>query len=213
MNYPNEYWKYVTSVYYYTNRVNENFKDDFEIFLKQLIAFLFAKFIEQPTVNAIKDDIYSACISISYGNGLGLYYNFSQAYLANRYETFSSSKISKGLLLLDAYLHPDQKDYIKRSWNWTYISRKWQSTNYFGWKEEDARDYLDKFGNKIVFEKKLNIQAGNGYFKRKQDKYRSSEISVVRDLANYQNNDWTKDDIEKREAILKDRLIDFSIVL
>ena len=35
--------------------------------------------------------------------------------------------------------------------------KKWQTTNYNGWDEKDAQAYLDCFGNKIVFEKKLNI--------------------------------------------------------
>ncbi len=73
----------------------------------------------------------------------------------------------------------------------------------------DAKDYLDKFGNKIVFEKRLNIQAGNGYFGRKQEKYMKSEIARVRDLGNYPKGDWVKEDIEKREINFKTRIISF----
>ena len=50
--------------------------------------------------------------------------------------------------------------------------KKWQDTNYNGWTKIDADLYLDRFGNKTVFEKKLNIQAGNGYFGVKKQKYR-----------------------------------------
>ena len=62
-HYPNEYWKYVTSVFFLKNKNSENFETTFELFLKKLIAYLFAKFIEYPSVNAIKDDIYQSCIS------------------------------------------------------------------------------------------------------------------------------------------------------
>jgi hypothetical protein len=40
-----------------------------------------------------------------------------------------------------------------------------------------------------VFEKRLNIQAGNGYFVKKKDKYKTSSIAVVKELANYPKND------------------------
>lgn len=68
--YPNEFWKYVTSVFFMKNRESETFDQDFILMLKKLVSFLFAKFIESPTVNAIKDDIYAACISISNSNEL-----------------------------------------------------------------------------------------------------------------------------------------------
>ena len=50
----------------------------------------------------------------------------------------------------------------------------------------------------IIFEKKLNIQAGNGYFNNKKDKYRNSDVQeVVKCLANSNKEDWVKEDIEK----------------
>lgn len=49
--------------------------------------------------------------------------------------------------------------------------QKWQNTNYNGWTREDAKEYLEQIGNKMWLEKKINIQAGNGYFGRKKEKY------------------------------------------
>ena len=210
MSYPNEYWRYVISVYYFTNREKADFKHEFELFLKQLVAYLFVKFIEYPTVNAIKDDIYSACISVNKGMGLGVDYKFSKEMLDTRIDNYASSKISKGLLLLDAYLHPEQQSYIENTVEIEHIfPKKWQETNYNGWSEADAREYLDKFGNKIVFEKKLNIQAGNGYFGKKKEKYINSKIAQVVDLGNYPKSDWAKIDIQKRELEFKRRLYAF----
>ena len=210
MNYPNDYWKYVTSVYYFTNRENEDFKNKFEQFLEQLVAYLFVKFIESPSVNAIKDDIYSACISVSKGQGLGIKYSFPEDIVESRIAGYSSSKISKALLLLDAYLHPEQDTYIKNKVEIEHIfPKKWQDTNYNGWMEDDAKQYLDRFGNKIVFEKRLNIQAGNGYFGKKKEKYSRSEIALVRTLGNYPKSDWVKQDIEEREKEFKERIYAF----
>ena len=61
--YPNEFWKYATSVFFLKNKDSATFDQDFCKMLQKLIAFLFAKFIDAPSVNAIKDDIYNACIT------------------------------------------------------------------------------------------------------------------------------------------------------
>lgn len=68
---------------------------------------------------------------------------------------------------------------------------------------------MDRFGNKTVFERKLNILAGNGYFGAKKQKYGVSKIETVLKLANYYKSDWTKEDIEDRESEFKDCLIEY----
>jgi hypothetical protein len=111
---------------------------------------------------------------------------------------------------LDAYLTPEQIDLIPDTFEVEHIfPKKWQDTNYNGWEEKDAQAYLDRFGNKIVFEKKLNIQAGNGYFGKKKEKYSLSKIAVVKKLAEYPKHDWMKEDIELREERFKQNLINF----
>lgn len=199
INYPNEFWRYATSVFYYYNKQNENFTRLFETFLKELTAFLYVKFIQFPTVNAIKDDIYTACISIKNGCGLNISYKYSEADIGNRFDLYSSSKIGRGLLLLNAYLHSNQQDVLDGKLEIEHIfPKKWQNTNYNGWSHDDAIEYLEKFGNKVLFEKKLNILAGNGYFGQKKLKYSSSKLSVIQDLANLTQQDWLKHDIENR---------------
>jgi uncharacterized protein with ParB-like and HNH nuclease domain len=207
-NYSNEYWKYAVSVYYLKNR-GKSFSTGFACFLRELTAFLFAKFIEFPTVNAIKDDIYQAGINIQQNNKLDLEYTLPEEF-RNRIQNHASSKLSRGLLLLHAYHHPDQKETITWGFDIEHIfPQKWQEANYNGWEEMDAQEYLNRFGNKIVFEKRLNIQAGNGYFGKKKKKYIESEIAAVRQLGNYSKNDWVKSDIEQREEVFKDDLMGF----
>ncbi len=63
-HYPNDYWKYVTSVFFMQRHSKEDFASAFPKFLKKLTAFLFIKFIQNPTVNAIKDDISKACVQV-----------------------------------------------------------------------------------------------------------------------------------------------------
>ncbi|MDR2790398.1 MAG: DUF262 domain-containing HNH endonuclease family protein [Campylobacteraceae bacterium] len=208
--YPNEYWKYIVSVFFMKNRNSDTFDNDFCSMLKKLIAFLFAKFIETPTVNAIKDDIFAAYISIQKENKLQVKFNLDEELIRTRITGYSYSKISRALLLLDTYLNPEQNELISDIFEIEHIfPKKWQEANYNGWNIEDAQLYLDYFGNKVVFEKKLNIQAGNGYFGNKKQKYILSKIANVVELGNYPKNDWTKEDIEERESKFIERIIAF----
>ena len=208
--YPNEFWKYATSVFFLKNQNSETFDADFCKMLKKLIAFLFAKFIDAPSVNAIKDDIYTSCISLQNQNELQIRITINEELLNQQIDSHSSSRLSRALLLLDAYLNPNQIDLIPGTFDIEHIfPKKWQDTNYNGWNINDAVLYLDRFGNKVVFEKKLNIQAGNGYFGVKKQKYGLSKIACVLDLSIYYKNDWVKEDIEARELKFKSTLIDF----
>ena len=207
--YPNEYWKYATSVFYYKNKNSNDFIKTFPFFLKKLLAFLFVKFIEKPTVNAIKDDIYQGCIDVCQTNQikyrLDLDDNFKQS-ISNA----KSLKIAKCLILLRAYLDSDQKTLIPNKFEIEHIfPRIWQDTNYNGWNKNDAEEYIEKFGNKVPIEKKVNIQAGNGYFGKKKNRYKNSNIAEVISLSNYPKNDWIKDDIEKRENKGNSLLLNF----
>lgn len=208
--YPNEFWKYATSVFFLKHKDSETFEIDFENMLQKLIAFLFAKFIEQPSVNAIKDDIYNACISLNTNKGHQYKFTLNEDLLSQQIDGHSSSRISRALLLLYAYLNPQQTDLIPSTFDIEHIfPKKWQDTNYNGWSNDDAALYLDRFGNKTVFEKKLNIQAGNGYFGVKKRRYKDSSIATVLELSNYPKNDWVQVDIEEREAKFKKTLLDY----
>lgn len=208
--YPNDFWKYLTSVFFMKNKGSRNFDRDFCLFLKRMLSYLFAKFIDTPTVNAIKDDVYSACIAIHQENELNFKLDLNERLIYKQIDNHSSSRISRALLLLDAYLNPNQNNPINYFFEIEHIfPKKWQDTNYNGWNINDAQLYLDRFGNKIVFEKKLNIQAGNGYFGNKKSRYKGSTIASVIDLSNYPKNDWNKEDIEEREIKFKSNLISF----
>lgn len=209
-HYPNEFWRYATSVFFIKNKDGSDFDEELGIFLKKIMVFLFAKFIEAPTVNAIKDDIYYACVSIEEGNSFDRQFKLEEGRFKEKIEEQASARLMRALLLLDAYLDDNQTNLIPTSFDIEHIfPKKWQETNYNGWEEKDAQLYLDRFGNKIVLEKKLNIQAGNGYFGKKKDKYRVSNVAVTKALAEYYKNDWVKEDIEKRESEFIDRIIAF----
>ena len=208
-SYPNEYWKYITSVYYYKNKDSDDFLNTFPKFLKKLTAFLLVKFIKKPTVNAIKDDIYQGCIDVFYQNQLKYKIELDDDFKTS-ISNAKSLKIAKAIILLQAYQNPNQNLRIPNNFQIEHIfPRKWQDTNYNGWNKEDADEYLEKFGNKVAIETRVNIQAGNGYFGKKKIRYQASKISEVIDLSNYSKNDWIRDDIETREEKIKTKLFDF----
>lgn len=66
-----------------------------------------------------------------------------------------------------------------------------------------------RFGNKVAFEKKLNIQAGNGYFGRKKGKYAASVIAEAKKLSSHPKDDWHKADINAREQEFLDSIMTF----
>jgi hypothetical protein len=210
--YPNEYWKYPVSVFALTRKDTSNFEADFCRLLKSLIALLFVKFIEKPSRNAIKGDTYNAYIAIAKGNEIPSVQTLDAAGLKNRLPEFVDSRdFARALLLLDAYLNSRQKNLIPVNFQIEHIfPRKWGTANYNGWTEESAKAYLEKFGNKVVIEKKCNIHASNNYFEKKKGFYKKeSHIASVLALAALSQDDWLKDDIERREAAFADRLVAF----
>lgn len=208
--YPNEFWKYATSVFFMKYHMDKSFEDRFATFLAKLMSFLFTKFIQVPAVNTIKDDIYAACISIQQDGTLLAKYPFNQDELSDLISNKLPIRISRAILLLDAYLNPQQTTLIPTDFEVEHIfPKKWQNTNYNGWNYADAEEFLDRIGNKIAFEKKLNIQAGNGYFGEKKSRYAASSIAGVVALSNYEKDDWLKDDILSRENQMKKRLLSF----
>lgn len=208
--YPNDFWKYATTVFFMKNKGSSTFGNDFVRFLKKMTAFLFAKFTISPTVNAIKDDIFAACISLWHENEFRVKSEFDWESVSRRMGEPYGLRFSTALLLLDAYLHPLQKELILEKCQIEHIfPKKWQNTNYNGWNEEEAKRYLEFLGNKVIIEKKVNIQAGNGYFGKKKQKYQASQIARVLDLAESSKEDWSKEDIKTREDELRGRLIDF----
>lgn len=213
--YPNEFWKYIVSVYYLANKDNDNFNQDFPIFLENLQAFLLLKFIEKPTVNAIKDDIYLHCIYVAKYQDSRFRASIDETLLKERIPVYSYSRITRSLLLIHAYRFPAQTDLISNNIEIEHIfPKKWQNTNYFGWDKVDAKNYLEKFGNKILFEKRLNIQAGNGYFNAKKVHYNASKIENVKALATINSTDWSKQNIiEREEFIIADLISHFKELL
>lgn len=208
--YPNEFWKYATSVFFLKNKEDSELDLKLQNFLKKLMSFLFVKFIANPSANAIKDDIYQLCVDIEKNNAYKIQNPLNEDELKNKINDFSTSKLSRSLILLHAYLNPSQQELINKTFDVEHIfPKKWQNTNYNGWDEASAKAHLENFGNKVAIEKKLNIQAGNNYFGNKKAKYLNSNVSNVKDLANLKQSDWSKEDIEARNNLFISNIVEY----
>ena len=63
--------------------------------------------------------------------------------------------------------------------------------------EPDAtiKEKIEHIGNKLPFEKKLNIVAGNGYFGKKKKEYTASKIVITKAMGTSDVMDWNLESI------------------
>ena len=65
---------------------------------------------------------------------------------------------------------------------------------------------IEHIGNKIPFEKRLNIIASNGYFAKKKESYRKSKVGILLELSQ-SNNNWGLDEIRERDIRISDEFV------
>jgi hypothetical protein len=212
VNFPNDYWRCVVSVFYIKHRGEDDFKEHMEKFMRGLLSFMLVQFIIKPQVNAIKPPTYKFCIDI-YQNGDTVFQNIMPVDFANLIERSSrtSGKVVKSVILLAAYLYDAHSKLLTGKLEIEHIlPKRWKQANYSGWTRETAEEHLESIGNKIPFEKRPNIRAGNGYFGEKKRYYIVSHVKEVQDLAtNHTSDDWLPEDIERRRDEVCNRLIAF----
>lgn len=224
----NRLWQMVVSVCFYEYKKNKN-SDIFDIILPQLVAYnalglIYGKGgssglfwgLMKANVNIIKENkrinIFEPSINLPDLKipSLENFIDFSKkarpqqiryilalyAIMYNQNQVMEWNKDNKNYSLVKAEI-----EHI--------FPRNWQNTNYNGWDEKEAQEYLEQIGNKMFLEKKLNIQAGNGYFNKKKEIYKDSYFIEARDLAAGSQKDWLKCDIEKRNKQIYDAFSKF----
>lgn len=216
--YPNEYWKALVSAYYFYCKDKEiNFFDDNTIlpFLKRSIANLLIKYINKATVNAIKDPVFNAYVSLYRNDNGKIDFKTDSKEIINNEITFKSdffkaNKLISCLIALNLYIkHPKQEIINDRQIEHIFPKTTMWRKSYTGWDKEEAKPYIESIGNKMLLEERLNIWASNKYFDEKIEEYEKSKILEAQDLAKYSKGDWLKDDIEKRNEEIYIRLLKF----
>ena len=204
-SYPNEFWKYPVVIYYVCYRNEENFETRFARFLNKLLMELMTKYLMMPTINAVKPDILKLNSAIVASNIPIFEFKTVDVTQLEPYIHNPNRNAVRMLLKTLAYEHQD--DLLPTKWEIEHIfPQKWQ-TNYFP-KESDStiKEKIEHIGNKLPFEKKLNIVAGNGYFSKKKKEYTLSKIAITNTMGTSEDMDWNLDSIMKRDLRISDEM-------
>lgn len=205
-SYPNEFWKYPVIIYYLSHRNRDNFDEQFLLFLNKLIEELMTRFLLSPTINAVKGDIMKLDAKI----------------INDPCPEFDFREIDKSLLeskirvphrnivrmLLKSYAYNHQEQLLPENWQIEHIlPQKWQTSFFPDNDPKNVNEMIEHIGNKTPFERKLNIVASNGYFKKKQQEYQKSEIEVTKILVTSIDNDWTLGNIKHRDEMVSSEIM------
>ena len=204
-SYPNEFWKYPVVIYYVCYRNEENFETRFARFLNKLLMELMTKYLMMPTINAVKPDILKLNSAIVASNIPIFEFKTVDVMQLEPYIHNPNRNAVRMLLKTLAYEHQDEL--LPTKWEIEHIfPQKWQ-TNYFP-KESDStiKEKIEHIGNKLPFEKKLNIVAGNGYFSKKKKEYTLSKIAITNTMGTSEVMDWDLDSIMKRDLRISDEM-------
>lgn len=210
-DYNNEYWKYPTLIYYNEHKNHPEFEKLFLKFLRKLCVMVLTRYLESPTINAIKSDIFKLDAAII-GNPEP---TFEAGFKTNAPTEGPNPLIInpprtmvRMLLGIIAYADPQQKALLPDKWEIEHIfPRKWDNS-FFGLNmtDEEVKVKLEHLGNKLPLEKSLNIKASNGYFDKKKEQYRESEIEISKDSGMSNLTNWLPSDIDNRDIKLSNQL-------
>lgn len=206
VSYPNEFWKYPVVIYYMRYRKEENFEMKFALFLNKLLAELMTKYILVPTINAVKPDILklnSAIITSSTPK-----FDFKELDISQLETRIQNPNRNVVRMLLKTLAYQQQDELLPNKWEIEHIfPQKWQ-TNYFpDVPDSIIKEKIEHIGNKLPFEKKLNIVAGNGYFGKKKKEYAASKIAMTNAMGNSDVQEWDMNSIMKRDIRVSDSII------
>lgn len=202
--YSNLYPKYAIYVYLFMNAKFDNYNlitanldiDRFISLVKELVRYAYYT----GSTSKIKYDIYKAIVKISH----------NETYKFQLDEKFFSETslsyfglIKKGVILLTMYLDANQVPIDAT----LYLDNLVTTTNYKtdnNWKNAEIYDYIDTLGNLYLTDNKNATDRRLSTYKKIQQLQASS-------LFNFSTleQQWTLEDYEQRQNILKNKLRDF----
>lgn len=206
-SYPNEFWKYPVICYYMSHKNNSDFSHRFLVFLRKLAAELVSRYLLTPTINAVKVDILKLNVNII--NSPTPIFDFKKIdenELKNKVKVPHRSVV-RMLLKMLAYEH--QEELLPISWEIEHIlPQRWQNSYFADYSEKEIKERIEHLGNKLPFEKKLNIIAGNGYFEKKKTFYEKSNIAITKSMAQASITEWgleniSENDVHQANVIMK----------
>ena len=205
-SYPNEFWKYPVIVYYLSHKNKENFEKSFLKFLRKLYVELLKKYIEIPTINAVKANILKLNAEIiSSDKPVFDFKSLSEDEIKEKIKMPHRNAIR---MLLKTLTYDIQDELLEKKWEIEHtLPVKWENNYDLRENEKVAKEKIEHLGNKTPFEKKLNIIATNNYFSKKKSYYLKSEIKMTREIGEIKSDKWDLDDIVERDIRMTDKII------
>lgn len=210
-SYTNEFWKYPVSIFYMEHRNKAEFETMFLKFLRKLYILLLTRYLEIPTINAVKSDILKLDVQIINNIHPDFNAGFEKPKLDDEY-TINAEKartdnliiaphrnMVRMLLKLLAYEDKNQTELLPAYWEIEHIFPQTWDSKYYTFNKDDAEEKLEHLGNKIPLEKKLNISASNNYFNKKKEKYKDSRISLSQRLGKSALEKWNLESIASND--------------
>lgn len=205
-SYPNEFWKYPVVIYYLCHRNAEDFEVRFALFLNKLLLELVTKYLISPTINAVKPNILKLNSAIV--DSVAPMFEFDSLDFDKLEPYLQKPNRNAVRMLLKILAYARQDELLPARWEIEHIfPQKWQSNYFPNESDETINEKIEHLGNKLPFEKKLNIVAGNGYFGKKKMEYKASKIAITKEMGDSGIADWNLDSIVKRDVRVSDEII------
>jgi hypothetical protein len=225
--YPNQYWNYPMYVFLhkyggYSDRegfsLPEGHHDALEKLLTAMVQYYFLKGVVHNAVNTVRDTTFKACAEIAGGGDYLAEFaaNVSaseRSALSTKLQGNQLGRYSRGLVLLSAYLNPDQDkekfgELLQERYDIEHIlPREWN--HYDGWNEQTHKEHLNYLGNLMPLERAKNIKAQNEYLRKKKEFYKTSVVQDALDMLNVPDAGWTPRKLQEIHLKKVSRLQDF----
>lgn len=207
-SYPNEFWKYPVIVYYLVHKDKKDFEEKFLKFLRKLYVELLKKYIESPTINAVKSNILKLNAEIKNSDKPVFdFKSLSEDEIKEKIKIPHRNAV-RMLLKTLAYDYDIQDELLPEKWEIEHILPvKWENSYDLRENEKIAKEKIEHLGNKTPFEKKLNIIATNNYFSKKKLSYSKSKIEMTKEIGKTKSDKWDLDDIVERDVRMTDRIV------
>lgn len=210
-SYTNEFWKYPVSIFYMEHKSRPDFEEMFLKFLRKLYVMLITRYLEIPTINAVKADILKLNVNII-NNCHPVFKAGFEDKMPEGEEAINAEKqrtdnliiaphrnMVRMLLKLLAYQDSSQTELLPNYWEIEHIFPQTWDSKYYDLDEKEANVKLEHLGNKLPLEKKLNGSASNNYFDKKKSKYRESKIAICQNLGKSGLDEWNMENIAEND--------------
>ena len=159
-----------------------------------------------PTINAVKTEILKLNAAIIRSSVPA--FDFKEIDFTTLNDKIKTPHRNAVRMLLKMLAYEEQKELLPQKWEIEHIfPQRWQSNYFTNIGDDIVKEKIEHIGNKIPFEKHLNIIAGNGYFTKKKKIYADSSIMITKIMASSKKDDWKLDDISERDVRVSDCII------